>query len=63
MLEELVDPIRRHHDAPLPVLEVLLALVPPLAGLLDHVLDPIRMERVQHFEEEVAFRIGVVEVG
>ena len=62
MFEELVDPIRRHHDTPLPVLEVLLALVPPLAGLLDHVLDPVGMERVEHLEEEVAFWEAVVVV-
>ena len=60
MPKEFVDPLRRHHDAPLPVLEVLLALVPSLAGLLNHLLDPVRMERVQHFEEEVAFREAIV---
>ena len=60
MPEEFVDPLRRHHDAPLSILEVLLALVPSLAGLLYHLLDPVRMERVENFEEEVAFWKAVV---
>ena len=43
MLEELIDPLRRHHETPLAILEVLLALVAHLAGLFDHALDLIRM--------------------
>ena len=46
MLKELVDPLRRHHQAPLPVLEIFLALVATLTGLFDHGLDLVRMERV-----------------
>ena len=46
VLEQLVDPLWRHHQAPLPILKVLLALVAILAGLLDHRLDLVGMERV-----------------
>ena len=60
MLEKLVDPLWRHHNAPLPVLEVLLALVPSFTGLLNHLFDPIWMQRVEYLEEEVAFRKAVV---
>ena len=63
MLEELVYPLRRHHHAPLTILQVLLALVPSLAGLLDHIFNSVWMERVQHLEEEVAFREAIVIVG
>jgi len=37
-----------------------LALIPSLAGLLYHLLDPIRMERVENFEEEITFGKAVV---
>ena len=47
----------------MPILEVLLALVAILAGLLDHRLDLVGMERVEHLEEEVAFRKLIVVVG
>ena len=63
MLEELVDPLRRHLQAPLPVLEVLLPRVAPRAGLFDHALDLIWMERVEHLEEEVPLWELVVPVG
>ena len=63
MLKELVDPLWRHHQAPLPVLEVLLAFVATLTGLFDHRLDLVGMERVEHLEEEVAFRKLIVVVG
>ena len=63
VLEQLVHPFRRHDEAPLPVLEVLLALVARFACLLDHALDFFRMERVQHLEKEVAFRELVIPVG
>ena len=46
MLKELIDPLLRHHQAPLPVLEVLLALVATLTSLFDHRLDLVGMERV-----------------
>ena len=39
MLEQLVHPFWRHHQTPLPILEILLALVAHLAGLIDHVLN------------------------
>ena len=55
VLEKLVDPLWRHHQAPLPVLEILLALVAHLAGLIDHALNLVGMERIQNLEEEVAF--------
>ena len=55
MLEQLVHPLWRHHQAPLPVLEILLALVAHLAGLIDHALNLVGMQRIQHLEEEVAF--------
>ena len=60
MPEEFIDPLRRHHDAPLTVLEVLLALVSSLAGLFNQLLDAVRMERVENFEEEITFRKAVV---
>ena len=63
MLEELVDPLRRHLQAPLPVLEVLLPRVAPRTRLLDHALHLVRMERVEHLEEEVPLRELVVPVG
>ena len=63
MLKELVDPLRRHHQAPLPVLEIFLALVATLTGLFDHCLDFVRMERVEHLKEEVAFRKLIVVFG
>ena len=53
MLEKFVDPLRRHHQAPLPVLEVLLTYVAPRAGLLNHALHLVRMESIQHLEEEI----------
>ena len=55
VLEKLVDPLWRHHQAPLPILEILLALVAHLAGLIDHALNLVGMERIQNLEEEVAF--------
>ena len=55
VLEQLVDPLRWHHQAPLPVLKVLLTLVSSLAGLLYHHLHLVGMEGVQHLKEEVAF--------
>ena len=63
VLEQLVHPFRRHDEAPLPVLEVLLALVARFACLFDHALDFFRMECVQDLEEEVAFWELVVPVG
>ena len=47
----------------MPILEVLLALVATLTGLFDHRLDLVGMERVEHLEEEVAFRKLIVVVG
>ena len=55
VLEQLVHPLWRHHQTPLPVLEILLALVAHLAGLIDHALNLVGMQRIQHLEEEVAF--------
>ena len=63
VLKELVDPLWRHHQAPLPVLEIFLALVATLTCLFDHRLDLVGMERVEHLEEEVAFRKLIVVVG
>ena len=63
MLEKLVDPLWRHHNAPLPVLEVLLALVPSLTSLLNHLFDPVRMQRIEYLEEEITFGEAVVIVG
>ena len=63
MLEQLVYPLRWHHQAPLPILEVLLTRVAPLASLLDHALHLVRMESVQHLEKEIPLWELVVPVG
>ena len=63
MLEQLINPLRRHHQAPLPVLEVLLTCVAPRTGLLDHALHLVRMESIQHLEEEIPLWELVVPVG
>jgi len=55
VLKQLVDPLRWHHQAPLPVLKVLLTLVSSLAGLLYHHLHLVGMKGVQHLKEKVAF--------
>ena len=62
MLQQLVHPFWRHDQAPLPILEVLLAFVPHLTRLIDHTLDLVRMKRVKHLKKEVAFRELVVPV-
>ena len=63
MLEKLGHPLRRHLQAPLTVLEVLLPLVPILAGLLYHHLHLVRMESVEHLKEEVPLGELVVPIG
>ena len=63
MLEELVDPLWRHHQAPLPILEIFLAIVAHLTGLIDHTLDLVRVKRVEDLKKEVAFWELVVPVG
>ena len=63
MLEQLVYPLRWHHQAPLPILEVLLTRIAPLASLLDHALHLVRMESVQHLEKEIPLWELVVPVG
>ena len=63
MLEQLVYPLRWHHQAPLPILEVLLTRIAPLASLLDHALHLVRMESIQHLEEEIPLWKLVVPVG
>ena len=55
MLKQLVNPLWRHDHAPLTVLEVLLALVTIFTGLIDHALYFVRVKRVEHLKEEVAF--------
>ena len=55
VLKQLVDPLRWHHQAPLPVLEVLLAFVTQLSSFIYHAFHLIWMQRIEYFEEEVAF--------
>jgi len=63
VFKKLVDPLRWHHQAPLPILEILLAFIAVLAGLLYHHLHLVRMESIQHFKEEIPLWELVVPVG
>ena len=47
----------------MPILEVLLAFVSHLTGLINHTLDLVRMQRIEHLEKEVAFGELIVPVG
>ena len=63
MLEQFIHPLFGHDQAPLTILEVLLALISQGADLLDHALNLVGMKRVEDFEEKVPLRQLAIVVG